>query len=105
MKELIKKLVERLYYKCYPDRVNEHSIAYQPIPIVREEIYKPTKVIGCIGLPKDIYQKGLIPEDHIREELARNMSKQLAPLISLDIGRDQFTDTYISVYGEIKILR
>ena len=105
MKELIKKLVERLYYKCYPDRVNEHFFASQPIPIVREEIYKPTKVIGCIALPKDIYQNGLYPEDQIREELARNMSKQLVPFISLDIGRDQFTDTYLSIYGEIKILR
>lgn len=101
MKELIKKMVERLYYMFYPDRVNDHLIASQPIPIER---YKPIKIIGCISLPKDIYQKGLIPEDRIRAELAHNMSKQIEPFISLDIGRDQFTDTYISAYGEIKIL-
>lgn len=29
---MFKRLVEKLYYKCYPDRVRDHEIATMPLP-------------------------------------------------------------------------
>jgi hypothetical protein len=34
---MIKRLVEKLYYKCYPDRKNEHEIATMSLPVIKEE--------------------------------------------------------------------
>ena len=103
MRELIKKIVERLYYKCYPDRVNEHEIATLPIPtpIVRQ--YKQERIIAGIKIPREAYIKDAIPEEFIRKELSIKIAQRLEDQISIEYSPDNFGQ--YDVFGSIRILK
>jgi hypothetical protein len=50
MKKLINRLVERLYYKRFPDRVNDHEIATTPIEPLKITSYD----LHCLDLVAEV---------------------------------------------------
>lgn len=85
MKKLIDRLVERLYYKRFPDRVNDHELANLPIiPVIHEErrdiVTLKTEIIirDC-----DPYNP---PIEYIEKEIKRNLVERIAPEIIKERG-------------------
>lgn len=71
---MIKHLVEKLYYKVFPDRVNEHALAQMPIiPVVKEERFRPEKIMVETRIPRDLAVKNKPPIEWIKEDLAANL--------------------------------
>lgn len=103
MKKLIKRIIERLYYKCYPDRVNDHFIATRSIiPVIHEgrdivnlktEIYIPKEMIDTI------------PRDFIRRELSYKFTKMIEPAIEIKEERDRYIGAPVIYTGLISIVR
>ena len=58
---MIKRLVEKLYYKVFPDRINDHALAWMPIPIIKEERYRPEKIMTEVRIPRDLLVKNEPP--------------------------------------------
>jgi hypothetical protein len=108
LRQAFKDHAEKIYYKAYPERINDHElseIARQPLPIIREERYRPITICSLEHFPEEYIDK--ISEDEIKGILARNMVSNLKEFI--EIKRD---DTYyclqtrtIRYRGEIKILK
>lgn len=103
-----KSLAEKIYYKAYPERINDHElseIARQPLPIIREERYRPITICSLEQFPEEYIDK--ISEDEIKGILARNMVSNLKEFI--EIKRDdppyRFQTRTIGYRGEIKILK
>lgn len=71
---MIKRLVEKLYYKVFPDRVNEHALANMPIiPVIKEERYRPEKIMAEVRIPFDPMIRNKPPIEWIKEDLAVNL--------------------------------
>ena len=103
-----KRLIEKIYYKAYPERINDHElaeIARQPLPIIKEERYRPTTIYSLEQFPEEYIDK--ISEDEIKAILARNMVSKLKEII--EIKRDDppyYSQTGLVGYrGELKILK
>jgi len=70
---MIKCLVEKLYYKVFPDRVHDHELAWMPIPVIEEERYRPEKIMAEVKIPREQLIKGGPPIERIKEDLAVNL--------------------------------
>lgn len=104
----LKRLAERIYYKAYPERINDHELselARQPLPIIREERYRPITICSLAQFPEEYIDK--ISEDKIKGILAQNMVSNLKEFI--EIKRDDppycLQTRTIGYRGEIKILK
>ena len=103
-----KRLAEKIYYKAYPERINDHElaeIARQPLPIIKEERYRPITIYSLEQFPEEYIDK--ISEDEIKGILARNMVSKLKEVI--EIKRDDppycLQTRTIGYRGELKILK
>ena len=103
MRELIKKIVERLYYKCYPDRVNDHEIATSPIPTPIEKKYKYEKLIAETHIPREYIDSGTITDNYIRGDLASRLAQALEDQVIIECKKDYKTQNYI-YQGYIRIV-
>ena len=80
MDNFLRRIAEKLYFKCYPERAHDHELAIMPIPIVREERYKPIKLIVLEEIPEDIN----FSEAEIRDILSRKLAAKIADLMKLE---------------------
>lgn len=85
---IFKRLIEKLYYKAFPDRVNDHFIATRPIPKLMVKKYHAVTLKAEISLPKNITDIFGANESSILQELF----KELEPEISKRIEINTLTD-------------
>lgn len=100
MKDFIDKLIEKLYYRRFPGRVDEHAIATAPLPIVREERYRPRTITVVDYIPEVVLDT--LPD----EMLIDMMFQKMKPLISPHIIVTTFRcgdPLRAKVIGEFKI--
>lgn len=101
MRDLIKRLVERLYYKCYPDRVNDHDIATQPIEplVIKEERDIVTLKTEIIIRDCDPFNP---PIEYIEKEIKRNLGERIIP----EIIKERDERIGLTIYtGSLRIAR
>ena len=70
---MIKRLVEKLYYRVFPDRINDHILAQMPIPVIKEERYRPEKIMAEVRIPRELAARNRPPIEWIKEDLATNL--------------------------------
>lgn len=102
MKKLIDKIVESLYYKRFPDRVNDHNIAITPILVVKKERG------DIVNLKAEIYipQKMIVPREVIRRELSSRLKTMIDPtMIEIREERDRYIGAPVRYTGLIRIIR
>lgn len=100
MKDFIDKLIEKLYYRRFPDRVDEHAIATAPLPIIREERYKPRTIRVVEYIPE------VVLDTFSDEKLKDMMFQKMKPLISPQIDVTTIkcgSSLEVKVIGEFKI--
>lgn len=102
---MIKKLVEKLYYKCYPDRVRDHEIATMPIPVIKEERHNVRHLELEYLIPK--HEVELFGLDHCIErrkfETPHNMGKRISDYITFRQYEDKRAGVYV-VRAELDVL-
>ena len=102
---MIKRLVEKLYYRVFPDRVNEHALAQMPIvPVVKEERYRPEKIMTEVRIPRDLLVKNEPPIEWIKEDLAANLVDGIKEHMTIECSDDPFSQCRI-YHGYIRFLR
>lgn len=95
---MIKRLVEKLYYRCFPDRVRDHEIATMPIlPVIKEERHNvrhlefeyliPMHEVELFGLENCI-ERG-------KFETQRNMGKKISDYITFRYYEDMRAGVYV----------
>lgn len=107
MKDFIDKLIEKLYYRRFPDRVDEHAIATAPLPIIREERFIPRTITSEMSVDERAMETMPINyKDHfLKNTLYHNMQPQLEPYIELKRIPPRTNDPYIMTFrGELRIL-
>lgn len=100
MKDFFDKLIEKLYYRRFPDRVDEHAIATAPLPIVREERYRPRTITVVDYIPE------VVLDTLSDEKLKDMMFQKMKPLISPQIDVTTIkcgSSLEVKVIGEYKI--
>ena len=100
MKDFIDKLIEKLYYRRFPDRVDEHAIATAPLPIIREERYRPRTITVVDYIPKVVLDT--LPDEKLKDMMFQKMK----PLISSQIDVTTIkcgSSQEVKVIGEFKI--
>lgn len=102
--KLIKRIAEALYFKCYPERKNEHEIAWQPIPIIRESRANIVKFTAQVNLPMAAIAQDKIPSEWIRAELSEKLRRIIEPEIEIRSERDLYSNRVIYT-GIIRVLR
>lgn len=101
---MIKRLVEKLYYRVFPDRVNEHVLAQMPVPVIKEEHYRPEKIMAEVRIPLELMGKDEPPIEYIKECLARNLVDGVKEHMTIVCGTD-YLSPYILYQGYIRFLR
>lgn len=104
MKKLIDRLVERLYYKRFPDRVNDHEIATTPIPVpvVKEERGEIVNIKAKIAIPQEMID--VVPREVIRRELSSKLARMIEPAIEIQ-ERDVYNRAPVIYTGLIRMIR
>ena len=103
MKKLIDRLVERLYYKRFPDRVNEHEIATCPLPVIKEERGDIVNLKAEIHIPREMI--GVVPREVIRRELSSKFARMIEPAIEIQEERDRYIGAPVLYTGLIRMIR
>lgn len=105
MKKLIDKIVESLYYKRFPDRVNDHEIATTPISIsvVKEERRDIVNLKAEIDIPQEMIDT--IPIDFIRRELSSKFARMIEPAIEIREERDVYYRAPVRYTGLLQIVK
>lgn len=77
---MIKQLVEKLYYRCFPDRVRDHEIATMPLPVIKEERHDvrhlefeyliPMREVELFGLDHCIERRKFETRHNIGEKIS-----------------------------------
>lgn len=107
MRDLIKRIVERLYYKCYPERVNDHAIASAPLPVIKEERYRPETYKAIYIVPRDLINLNAIPPiEYIKTDLIHKLMRAIENDNAVEIQeeRDDITGG-IAYRAYIRILK
>ena len=71
---MFKKLIEKLYFKCYPDRKDAHLHSLETIEC--RVVNYPIKTIHA-EMVVDTFMMDHIPGDLIKKELARKLSSEI----------------------------
>ena len=96
---ILKRLVEKLYYKAYPDRVNEHLLAQTPILIKR---YNSEKIVSEIHYPANLTD---FTDDWIKHELAYKCAERLKDYITIEKVENNAIPGYNCYQGYIRIVK
>ena len=105
MRDLIKRIVERLYYKCYPERVNDHAIASAPLPVIKEERYRPETYKAIYIVPRDLINLNAIPPiEYIKTDLIHKLMRGIENEIEIREERNEITGG-LAYRAEIRILK
>ena len=78
---MIKKLIEKLYFKCYPDRKDAYLHSLEPIEC--RVVNYPTKTLHAQILTEACFEEQ-ITSDIIRDALARNISKEIMQYATIE---------------------
>ena len=81
MKDFIDKLIEKLYYRRFPDRVNDHAIATAPLPIIREERYTPRTIKVVDSIPEVVLDSLPDKEEKLKDMMFQKMKPFISPHI------------------------
>ena len=81
---MIKKLIEKLYFKCYPDRKDTYLHSLEPIEC--RVVNYPTKTLHAQILTETCFAEQ-ITSDIIRDALARNISKEIMQYATIEKDR------------------
>ncbi len=102
---MIKRLVEKLYYRVFPDRVNEYALANMPpiIPVIKEERYRPEKIMAEVRIPRDRLAKEP-PIEWIKEDLAANLVDGIKEHMTIECCNDPISQCLL-YRGYIRFLR
>jgi hypothetical protein len=94
---MIKRLVEKLYYKCYPDRKNEHEIATMSLPVIKEERHNvrhlefeyliPMYEVELFGLDRSIERR--------KFETRHNIGDRISDYITFRQYEDKRAGVYV----------
>ena len=103
---MIKRLVEKLYYRVFPDRVNEHALAQMPIiPVIKEERYRPEKMMTMYRIPRELMANNEMPPiEYIKDHLAINLVDKIIEYMTVERCDDP-SGQYILYQGYIRFLR
>ena len=101
---MIKRLVEKLYYRVFPDRINDHALAWMPIPVVKEERYRPEKIMAEVRIPRDLSFKNEPPIEWIKEDLAANLVDGIKEHMTIECSDDPLSQCRL-YRGYIRFLR
>lgn len=75
---IFKRLIEKLYYKAYPDRVNDHFIATRPIPKLTVTKYHAVTLKSEVRIPKEVFKRiGDKANGFIYPELLRGIEPEI----------------------------
>lgn len=101
---MIKRLVEKLYYRVFPDRINDHALAQMPISVAKEERYCPEKIMAEVRIPRELVVKNKPPIEYIKEDLAANLVDGIKEHMTIERCDDPIS--HCLVYrGYIRFLR
>ena len=78
---MIKKLIEKLYFKCYPDRKDAYLHSLEPIEC--RVVNYTTKTLHAQILTEACFEEQ-ITSDIIRDALARNISKEIMQYATIE---------------------
>ena len=103
---MIKSLVEKLYYRVFPDRVYEHELAQMPmpIPVVKEERYRPEKIMAEVRIPREQMINNKPPIEWIKEDLAANLVDGIKEHMTIERCYDPLSQCLL-YRGYIRFLR
>lgn len=104
MKKLIKRIIERLYYKCYPERKKEHEIEWTPMPIITETKAGVVNFTAQVILPMEVIARDNVPIEWIRLALADKIGKMVDSEIEIQYKKDDYMDNMIYT-GTLRVLR
>lgn len=94
---MFKKLIEKLYFKYYPDRKNEHEIATMPLPVIKEERHNVRHLKFEYLIP--IHEAELFGLDHCIErrkfETRHNMGERISDCIMFRQYEDKRAGVYV----------
>lgn len=102
MTNFIKRQIEKLYYKAFPDRVHEHDIAQTPIPVFTERV-ATKKYRAQIFVPAELYRDDRYHDQVIKEELASKLSVQIEDRMRIEEHFEPYQNLYV-VTAEIEFL-
>lgn len=102
---MIKRLVEKLYYRVFPDRIDEHMLAQMPIPVIKEERYRPEKIMAEVRIPRELMIKNTPPIEWIKESLAARLVDVIKEHMTIIEDCDDPSSPYLVYQGYIKFLR
>ena len=99
---IFKRLIEKLYYKAYPDRVNDHFIATRPIPvpIIKERKYNAVTLKASELIPSVYVSTGGEELEKLETEIKRELFRKMEPEISkrLEIHKVYLPDIHSVAY-------
>ncbi|MBR4683183.1 MAG: hypothetical protein IKP06_07825 [Elusimicrobiaceae bacterium] len=100
---MIKLLIEKLYFKCFPDRKNYIS-PFKPVPIeITHTTVTPVKVNAICYFPKRSVQHGWIDDREIKTKLVETMKTELAKNIQIvEVQEREFDE--LQYWGMIEVL-
>ena len=101
---MIKRLVEKLYYRAFPDRINEYTLAQMPIPVIKEEHYRPEKIMTMYRIPRELMINDKLPFEYIKEHLAINLIDNIKEHMTIECYDDPLSSDIV-YQGYIKFLR
>ena len=101
--KLIKKLIEKLYFKCFPDRKN-YIPQIEPVPVQITHItVTPVKVNAIAWFPKRSVIYGWIDDTQIKRTLAKLMASEIAKHIEIvEVQEVEFDK--LQYWGRIEVL-
>lgn len=100
---MIKQLIEKLYFKCFPDRKNYIS-PFEPVPVqITHTTVTPIKVNAICYFPKRSVNHGWIDDIQIKTKLAETMKTELAKHVQIvEVKENEFDD--LQYWGMIEVL-
>ena len=101
--KLIKKLIEKLYFKCFPDRKNYIS-PLEPVSVqITHTTVKPVKVNAISYFPKRSVSHGWIDDTQIKTRLVETMITELIKYVQIIEVKEREFDK-LQYWGMIEVL-
>lgn len=101
---MIRKLIEKLYYKAFPDRVHDHEIANMPIsePQVITYDIVPVKLVQLVD-------ERYIPDsshewyEFMHRELTRKIAEEIGKYVRVETKKD-YRSGYTEYRAELEVV-
>lgn len=103
--KLLKQLIEKLYFKCFPDR-KDYISPFKPVPVqITHTTVTPTKVNAICYFYKKYVNHGLIDDKEIKTELVETMIPDLIKHVQIvEVKELEYDKTQLMYRGMIEVL-